>query len=70
MTAAETRLNPGGIDLRTVDKNFQLDNHGVGIKFHLDRAMLRQLQDAPGFVAVVTRMQPLKSLSGFLGLNR
>jgi len=32
--------------------------------------MLRQLQNAPGFVPVIINIQPLKSLSRFLGLNQ
>jgi hypothetical protein len=45
-------------------------NDREGIRFHLDPAMLVQLQNASGFVPVIINIQPLKSLSGFLGLNQ
>ncbi len=41
-------------------------NDNGGIKFHLDPAMLAQLQNAPGFVPVIINIQPLKSLREFL----
>jgi len=40
----------------------------IGIKFHLDPAMLRQLQNAPGFVPVIINMQPMHDLRKFLGV--
>jgi len=58
----------GGIDL-TSDKALSVQNNGQGIKFHIDPAMLQQLQNAPGFVPVIINIQPLKSLSAFLGIN-
>jgi hypothetical protein len=39
------------------------------IKFHLDPAMLRQLQNAPGFVPVIINIQPLNDLKSFLVAN-
>jgi hypothetical protein len=45
------------------------DNGQGGIKFHLDPAMLAQLQNVPGFVPVIINIQPLKSLQEFLGLK-
>jgi len=42
----------------------------IGIKFHLTPAMLAQLQNAPGFVPGIINIQPLKSLSEFLGLEK
>jgi DNA-binding CsgD family transcriptional regulator len=41
-----------------------------GIKFHMDPAMLAQLQNAPGFVPVIIHIQPLKNLSDFLSSNQ
>ena len=60
----------GGIDLRTnlVTKSVTRSVYG-GIKFHLDPAMLLALQNAPGFVPVIINIQPLESLSEFLGLS-
>ena len=59
----------GGIDLRTdlITKSVTRSVYG-GIKFHLDPAMLLALQNAPGFVPVIINIQPLESLSEFLGL--
>ncbi len=58
----------GGIDL-TSDKALSVQNNGQGIKFHLDPAMLQQLQNAPGFVPVIINIQPLTNLRQFLGLE-
>ena len=60
----------GGIDLTPANMHLQTRNTGEGIKFHLDPAMLQQLQNAPGFVPVIISIQPLKSLLEFLGLNQ
>ena len=60
----------GGIDLTPANMNLQTKNNGDEIKFHLDPAMLQQLQNAPGFVPVIINIQPLKSLQEFLGLTR
>ena len=43
-------------------------NDSQGIKFHIDPAMLRQLQNAPGFVPVIISIQPMNNLKQFLGL--
>ena len=58
----------GGIDLRParMDLQTRMDSSPGEIKFHLDSAMLAQLQNAPGFVPVIVDVQPLKSLSDFL----
>ncbi len=47
----------------------QTQNAGGGIKFHLDPALLAQLQNAPGFVPVIINIQPMTNLKQFLGLN-
>ncbi len=60
----------GGIDLTPANMNLQTRNSNGEIKFHMDPAMLQQLQNAPGFVPVIINIQPLKSLPEFLGLNR
>ena len=68
---AITRTSKGGIDFSTDKMHVQIkaDGNDAGIKFHLDPAMLRQLQNAPGFVPVIINIQPLKNISVFLGLN-
>ena len=61
--------NKGGIDLTPANMNLQTQNAGEGIKFHLDPAMLKELQNAPGFVPVIINIQPMNNLKAFLGLN-
>ena len=59
----------GGIDLTPAKMNLQTKvdgNDSGGIKYHLDPAMLQQLQNAPGFVPVIINIQPLKDLRTFL----
>ncbi len=58
----------GGIDLTSANNVLQTQNAGEGIKFHLDLAQLAQLQNAQGLTVGSITIQPLKSLSGFLGL--
>ena len=60
----------GGIDLTPAHMKLQTQNNDGEIKFHLDPAMLKQLQNAPGFVPVIINIQPLKSLSAFLGIDQ
>ncbi len=68
----------GGIDLTPANMNIQIKtesptgtfgNDKNGIKFHLDPALLEQLQNAPGFVPVIINIQPMTNLRVFLGLN-
>ncbi len=61
---------PGGINFNSDKMNLQLQNAGQEIKFHVDPAMLQQLQNAPGFTIGSIIIQPLKSLPEFLGLNQ
>jgi len=58
----------GGIDLTPANLHLQIQNTGMGIKFHMDPAMLAQLQNAPGFSPVIINMQPMKDLRQFLGI--
>jgi hypothetical protein len=59
----------GGIDFTANRTPLEIQNSGEGIKFHMDAAMLQQLQNAPGFVPVIINIQPLKNLQQFLGVN-
>ena len=61
-------LNKGGIDFTAARMDVKTQNADEGIKFHLDPAMLKQLQNAPGFVPVIINIQPMKNLEMFLGL--
>jgi hypothetical protein len=49
--------------------NLQIQNASGGISFKLDPAMLKQLQNAPGFTPVIINIQPMTDLRVFLGLN-
>jgi len=57
----------GGIDLTPANMHLQTQNAGEGIKFHMDSAMLKQLQNAPGFVPVIINIKPITDLRQFLG---
>ena len=59
----------GGIDLTSDNLNLQTNNSGEWINFRMDPAMLKQLHNASGFVPVIIQIQPLGSLSEFLGLD-
>ena len=63
----EAQLAPGGIDLTSL-KSLSVQHNGQGIKFHIEPAMLAQLQNAPGFIPVIINMQPLRDLRAFLEL--
>ena len=58
----------GGIDLSVFNKVLKTSTHGVDIKFNMDPAMLKQLQNAPGFVPVIISIQPMLDLRQFLGV--
>ncbi len=60
----------GGIDFKAdkVNGAFAVSNSGGGIQFHIDPAMLEQLQNAPGFMPVIINVTPLKDLPAFLGM--
>jgi len=57
----------GGIDL-TSNQFLQTQNSGGEIKFHVDPAMMAQLQASPGFEARVISIQPMNNLRDFLGV--
>jgi adenosine deaminase len=57
----------GGIDFNSGRMNLQYRNGGGEIRFHLNPALLQQLQNTPGFVPVITSVQPA-DLRSFLGL--
>ena len=58
--------NVGGIDLTPANMNFEMQNNGGEINFHLDLAMLKKLQNAPGFMPVINTISPLTDLTMFL----
>ncbi len=59
----------GGIDFDTAKMNLELQNAGQEIRFNPDPAMLKQLQNVPGFSPVIIDIQPMSDLRLFLGLN-
>ena len=59
----------GGIDLTPANMNLQMQNAGEGINFHMNPAMLKQLQNAPGFVPVIINIQPMVNIQTFLGIS-
>ncbi len=59
----------GGIDLTPANNILQTQSAGEGIKFHLDKAQLAQLQNAPGFVPIIINIRPMRNLRVFLGIS-
>jgi hypothetical protein len=59
----------GGIDFTASKTPLEIRNAGEGIKFHLDPALLQQLQNAPGFVPVIINIRPMDDLHEFLGIT-
>ena len=70
----------GGIDFTANKTALEVQNAGESIKFHLNLfghnytnskqlgLLLKQLQNAPGFVPVIISIQPLTDLRRFLGI--
>ena len=56
----------GGIDLTSSNMYLETQNSGGLIKFHMDAAMLERWKDAHGIIPVVTSIQRLRDLKGFL----
>jgi hypothetical protein len=59
--------NVGGIDLAAAGAGLEV-NSTKDIRFHLDPAMLQQLQNNPGFVPVIINTRPVTDLRMFLGI--
>jgi diguanylate cyclase (GGDEF)-like protein len=63
----DSAMTRGGIDLSPANNVLKTQNNGGEIKFHMDPAMLKQLQNAPGFIPVIISIQPMTDLRQFLG---
>jgi glycosyltransferase involved in cell wall biosynthesis len=63
----EAAKNTGGIDLQNVEPEIQSPS-GKGMKFAIDPAMLKELENAPGFVPVIITIEPMNNVREFLGL--
>ena len=61
------RKAPGGINFNADKLDLQVQNQEGEIKFKLDPAMLRDFQNAPGFVPVIIKIQPLNDIGVFFG---
>jgi hypothetical protein len=59
----------GGIDFTANKTPLEIKNASAGIKFHIDPAMLAQLQNAPGFTPIIINIQPMADIKVFLGLK-
>jgi len=69
--ALNNPLNKGGIDFDPARMDLQTQAAGggnAGIRFHLDPAMLAQLQNATGFVPVIINIKPMGDIRKFLGI--
>ena len=72
MNVAEQRK--GGIDFNAnkmnlqVKKDSRVRGNDKGIQFHIDPAMLKQLQNAPGFTPLIINIQPMTDVRMFLGV--
>jgi hypothetical protein len=67
MAMSAAGANKGGIDLNLVNMDIQTRaDGGIGIKFHLDPAMIKQYQDLSGFVPVIVNIQRMTDLRDFL----
>jgi len=60
----------GGIDLTSANMHLQTQNSGREMKFHVSADMLKQLENAPGFVPVIISIQPVRDLREFLGISQ
>lgn len=68
---AEKKLSStGGIDFNSDKMDMQVQNNGKDIQFQIDPAMLRQLENAPGFKPVILNIQPMQDLQLFLGIKK
>ena len=61
-----TNLN-GGIDLSSANINLEMRNSSGEIKFEIDPAMLKQLQNASGFYPKTITIQSFNDLQQFFG---
>ena len=59
----------GGIDLTLAALNLQTQNINRKIRFQIDPAMLKELENAPGFTPVIINIQPMTNLLQFMGLE-
>ena len=63
----DSAMAKGGIDLAADKISLEVKNSGEGIEFDLDPDILQRIQNAAGITPVVIGLQPLESLSEFLG---
>ncbi len=56
----------GGIDLNTISRELRTDSKGGQIVFDLDPAMLKKLQQIPGFTPNIISYAPIEDIYGYL----
>ena len=66
---ADHAMSPGGIDLDGKRLDIMTKITGTETAFNMDPAMLQRMQNAPGVTPVIMGIQPLDSLSQFLGVK-
>lgn len=59
----------GGIDLNPSQLAIETTDTGDAVTFEIDPAVLQQIQDAPGMTPVIIGIQPLESLTQFMGVR-
>ncbi len=67
--AVRTEAKQGGVDFTANKTPLEVQNVGGDIQFHIDLAMMKQLQAAPGFYPVIMNITPLKDLKVFLDVE-
>ena len=50
----------GGINFNKINESLETRHDGIVMQFKFDQAMLQQLEKAPGFIPVITNVQPIK----------
>ncbi len=61
--------NTGGIDFAANKTPLEIKNSGEEVKFHIEPAMMQQLQNAAGFYPIIMNITPMKDIEGFLGVK-
>ena len=75
--AQVAKTKEGGISFNADKMNLEVKGNskdarqvgGAGIKFNMDPAMLKRLQEAPGFFPVIISIEPMADVRLFLGLT-
>ena len=71
----KTTQRQGGIDFKADKMNIEIKTDSRtrandNIQFHLDPALLKELENAPGFTPVIINIRPMTNLLQFMGLEK